>query len=145
MIPVSNIIVEKLVTFTVPYLTPPSVNHYKTPTMYTGRDGYAHRGFKLTKEAKAYKEAVALFSRGRTVAPIEDKDRRRARYRVEVHVYLGPRQRLDADNGGKLLCDALEYAGVIHSDNFVAPFTCHPHKDQRDNPRTEFIVERMEP
>lgn len=133
---------EEVVTFTVPYLTPPSVNHAYLPTMYTGRDGYGHRGRKLSKEAKAYYDAVAIFARGRTVAPLTDKERRKVRYNVEVHVYLGPNQRLDADNGGKCAVDALVRAGVIHSDAFVAPFKIVPHKNERTNPRTEYVVIR---
>ena len=140
----SNQIIEEVVTFTVPHLTPPSVNHYKKPTKYIGKDGNLHNGYKLTGEAKAYKDAVAIFARGRTVAPLTNSERRKVKYRVEVHVYLGPRQRLDADNCGKLLCDALENAGVIHSDAFVEDFRVRPHKDERDNPRTEFVVSRME-
>lgn len=135
--------IEDIVCFTVP-LTPPSVNHYKRPCKYIGKDGNLHSGFKLTKEAKAFKAAVAIFARGRTVDPMTERERRNVRYRVEVHVYLGLRQRLDADNCGKLLCDGLQDAGVIHSDAFVGNFSVTPHKDQRDNPRTEFIVSRME-
>jgi Holliday junction resolvase RusA-like endonuclease len=138
-----QVIIEDVVAFTLP-LTPPSVNHYKRPTMYTGRDGNVHRGYKLTGEARAFKDAVAIFARGRTVAPASDRDRRKVKYKVEAHVYLGPRQRLDADNCGKLLCDALEDAGVIHSDAFVADFRVFPHKDRRYDPGTTFIVSRME-
>jgi Holliday junction resolvase RusA-like endonuclease len=134
---------EKLIVFTVPYLTPPSVNHYTQTCYYTGKDGFAHIGKKLTPAARAYKEAVALFARGRSVAPYTDKERRKAKYRVEVHIYLGRNQRLDADNGSKLALDALVYAGVIHSDTFVDTRLV-PHKDERENPRTEYIVERLE-
>jgi Holliday junction resolvase RusA-like endonuclease len=134
--------VEEMVAFTVPYLTPPSVNHAYLPCKYTGKDGYTHTGRKLSKDAKAFKDAVAIFARGRTVAPATDRERRKVKYRVEVDVYLGPNQRLDADNCGKLLCDSLEDAGVIHSDAFVAPFKVTPHKDDRLNPRTEFNVWR---
>ena len=136
--------IEDLVAFTVPYLTPPSVNHYTKPCKYIGKDGYLHTGRKLTAEAKAFKDAVAIFARGRTVAPLSNSERRKVKYRVEVHVYLGPLQRLDADNCGKLLCDSLEDAGVIHSDAFVGDFRVRPHKDDRQNPRTEFTVSRME-
>lgn len=136
--------IEDEVTFTVPNLTPPSVNHYKQPCVYRGRDGRTHRGMKLTPEAKAFKLAVAIFARGRTVAPLTNKERCNVRYRVLVDVYLGPNQRLDADNCGKLLCDGLQDAGVIHSDAFVGDFRVRPHKDDRENPRTEFTVSRME-
>lgn len=134
---------EKIVTFMVP-LTPVSTNHYTQPCMYTGKDGYPHRGKKLTKEAKGYKEAVALLARGRTVSPITDAERRKVRYRVEVRVYLGHKQRLDSDNSLKVAIDSLTYAGVLHSDAYVAESKAVIVKDQRDNPRTEFIVERMD-
>jgi hypothetical protein len=134
--------IEEVVAFTVPYLCPPSVNHAYLPTMYTGKDGYGHRGRKLSKEAKAYYDAVAIFARRRTVAPATDAERRKVQYAVTVDVYLGPNQRLDADNGGKCAVDALVKAGVIHSDAFVAPFTINPHRDDRSNPRTEYLVTR---
>jgi Holliday junction resolvase RusA-like endonuclease len=100
---------------------------------------------KLTPEAKAFKAAVAIFARGRTVAPLTNRERSKVCYEVKVDIYLGPNQRLDADNGGKLVLDGLQEAGVIHSDAFVAPFIVTPHKDQRHNPRTEFQVTRLEP
>ena len=136
--------IEDVVCFTVPYLTPPSGNHYKKPTMYTGRDGYAHRGFKVTPEAKAYKDAVAIFARGRTVAPATKKERDQVRYRIGVHVVLGPRGRLDCDNSAKVAVDALQAAGVIHSDAKVLECVLTIDRDDRQNPRTEFFVTRME-
>jgi Holliday junction resolvase RusA-like endonuclease len=136
---------EIVVAFTVPHLTPPSVNHYTETCYYKGKDGNAHRGKKLTPEANAFKAAVAIFARGRTVAPIKNSERRKVQYAVVVDVYLGPNQRLDADNGGKLLLDGLEDAGVIHSDAYVEDFRVRPHKDDRENPRTEFLVTRLEP
>jgi Holliday junction resolvase RusA-like endonuclease len=135
---------EIVVAFTVPHLTPPSVNHFKTPTVYRLRDGTTRKGMKLTAEAKAFKAAVAIFARGRTVSPVTNSERSRVQYKVVVDIYLGPNQRLDADNGGKLLLDGLEDAGVIHSDAFVSEFTVKPHKDERDRPRTEFFVTRLE-
>jgi Holliday junction resolvase RusA-like endonuclease len=136
--------IEDIVVFTVP-LRPPTVNHYWADTFYTGRDGYGHRGRKLTAEAKAFKAAVAIFSQGRTVAPATDAERRKVLYRVIAHVYYGPKMRGDADNFGKAICDSLQYAGVIHSDANV-DFRVVPHKDERDNPenpRVQFIVERI--
>jgi Holliday junction resolvase RusA-like endonuclease len=135
--------IEQVVTFTVP-LTPPSVNHHTKPCKYIGKDGFLHTGRKLTGEAKAFKDAVAIFARRRTVAPATPAERRKVKYKVLVDVYLGPNQRLDADNCGKLLCDSLAYAGVIHSDAFVGDFRVRPHKDDRQNPRSEFFVSRME-
>ena len=120
------------------------MNHHTRPCKYIGKDGYLHTGRTLTAEAKAYTDAVIIFARGRTVAPATAKERKKVRYRVHVDVYLGVKQRLDADNCGKLLCDSLQKAGVIHSDAFVGDFRVRPHKDDRANPRTEFFVTRIE-
>jgi Holliday junction resolvase RusA-like endonuclease len=136
--------VEREVTFTVPYLTPPSGNHYKKPTKYIGRDGSLHLGFKLTKETKAYYEATAIFARGATVAPDTDAERRKVRYEVRIDVYLGPKMRGDEDNFLKAGVDALVRAGVIHSDH-CSHNIINVHRDDRDNPRTEYRVERLEP
>jgi Holliday junction resolvase RusA-like endonuclease len=136
--------IEDIVTFTVPGLTPPSCNHIYKTCYYTGRDGFGHRGKKLSPEAKAYKYAVAIFARGRTVAPESLKDRKKARYRVQIDVYLGKGQRLDGDNAGKVGVDALVYAGVIHADHRVQSHLI-PHDEDRANPRTEYTVERLEP
>jgi Holliday junction resolvase RusA-like endonuclease len=138
----SNLI-EDVVSFTVP-LTPVSVNHLYSDCTYVGRDGYRHRGKKISPEAKAYKDAVAIFARGRTVAPATPRERRKVKYRVLIDLYLGKNQRLDADNGQKVMLDALEAAGVIHSDAFVGDLRVRPHKDDRLNPRTEYTVSRME-
>ena len=136
--------IESVVCFTVPHLVPPSGNHYKSPTMYTGKDGYAHRGFKVTAEAKAYKDAVAIFARGRTVAPATARERKAVKYRVGVHVVLGARARLDCDNSAKVALDALQAAGVIHSDANVLECVLSIDRDDRENPRTEFFVSRLE-
>jgi Holliday junction resolvase RusA-like endonuclease len=136
-------IIEQVVSFVVP-LVGPSVNHYKAPTKYIGRDGSLHLGFKLTKEAKAFKDAVAIFARGRTIAPATDAERRKVKYRVEADVYLGPKARGDADNFSKLILDSCQSCGLIHSDAFVSEHRIRVHKDDRANPRTEFLVERLE-
>ena len=137
--------VEEVVTFTVPYLTPPTANHYKKPCLYTGKDGFLHRGFKRGPEADAFYDAVAIFARGRTVSPQSDGERRRVRYGVRIDVYLGPHARMDFDNAWKCGLDALKNAGVIHSDANVdgEESKCVLHKDQRDNPRTEYTVRRV--
>jgi Holliday junction resolvase RusA-like endonuclease len=138
--------VEQLIVFTVP-TWPVSTNHYTKDCFYTGRDGYGHRGKKLTPEAKAFESAVALFARSRTVAPLSQTDRRKAKYRVEIHLYYGYRTRLDPDNAFKQCLDSLVKCGVIHSDTHVFPQVV-PHKNERDNPenpRVQFIVERLEP
>lgn len=135
---------EKIITFTVPYLTPPSTNHYTKPIVYTGKDGFPHRGKKRTKEANAYRDAVAIFARGRTVAPSTDSERRRVRYRIVVRVVLGFNQRLDGDNALKVAIDSLKHCGVIHSDAYSEDSRALIVKNDRQNPRTEFTVERME-
>jgi hypothetical protein len=133
--------IEEVVAFTVP-LVPPSVNHAYSPTMYTGKDGYSHRGRKLTKEAKAFKAAVAIFARGRTVAPLTDRERRTVKYAVQIDVYLGTGQRGDADNFNKIAVDSLVDCGVIHSDAFMRSCLVTVHKEDRLNPRTEYAVAR---
>lgn len=139
-----NHAIEDEVSFTVPHLTPPSVNHYKQPSVYW-KNGIKQKGMRLTPEAKAFKDAVCMFARGRTVAPAKLSERRKVQYHVEIDVYLGKNARLDADNGNKLCLDGLQLAGVIHSDAFVHPLIVRPHKDDRQNPRTEFLVKRTEP
>ena len=140
---ISNSEPEDIVAFTVLGLTPPSVNHVYQPTMYTGRDGYAHRGRKLSDEAKAFKYAVAIFARGRTVTPRKEKERKRARYSAEINVVLGPGQRGDEDNFYKVGIDALTYAGVIHTDAFLTS-KVNVIRDDRTHPRTEYLVTRLE-
>lgn len=137
--------VEQIIVFTVPYLMPPSGNHYKQPTRYMGKDGSLHLGFKLTKEAKAYYDAVSIFARGRTVAPNDATDRKRASYAVRIDVYLAPKARGDFDNFWKCGLDALVHCGVIHSDAAVdgERSNCVVHKDHRHNPHTVYLVERL--
>lgn len=138
-------VIEDVICFTVP-LRVPSVNHLWEPIMYTGKDGYAHRGRKLGKEALAFYAAVSIFARGRTVAPETVKERRKAEYAVQVDVWYGPKQRGDADNQGKALLDSLVKCGMIHSDANVVNFNITVHKDERDdpqNPRVQFLVQRL--
>ena len=131
--------------FTVPFLIPPSGNHYKKPCIYM-RDGVGHLGFAITKKTKAYYDAVAIFARGNTLAPVTDAERKRTQYGVTIDVFLPPKGRGDFDNFWKAGLDALVLAGVIHSDAAVdgAASRCIVHKDQRDKPRTEYRVIRME-
>jgi Holliday junction resolvase RusA-like endonuclease len=139
--------IENTVAFTVPYLNPITGNHYKRPCRYRGKDGAMHMGFKVTPAAKAYYDAVAIFARGRTVAPATDAERRKARYGVRIDVYLAPKGRsADFDNYWKCGLDALVHCGAIHSDNAVdgEHSKCVVHRDQRDNPRTEYLVTRLE-
>ena len=134
--------IEDVVSFTVPYLIPVSGNHYKVPCVYRGQDGQRHRGMKVTPEARAYRAAVAVFARGRTVAPL-DALRKQTHYDVKMTVVLGPGQRGDEDNYHKVGLDSLVIAGVIHSDAF-AHCVCNVVRDDRDNPRTEYVVTRLE-
>jgi Holliday junction resolvase RusA-like endonuclease len=122
------------------------VNHIYEPIIYTGKDGWAHRGRKISKEAKAFYEAVAMFARRRTVAPATDAERRKVKYAVRVDVWYGPKQRGDADNQGKALLDSLVKCGVIHSDANVVRFDIEVYRDERNdprNPRVKFQVERL--
>jgi Holliday junction resolvase RusA-like endonuclease len=139
--------IEQLIVFTVPHLNPPSTNHIYETCYYNGRDGAAHRGKKLTPEVKAFREAVAIFARGRSVAPLSNSERRKVRYGVRIDVYLGPNARGDFDNFWKSGLDALQACGVIHSDNYVdgEESRCVVHKDERHDPRTMYTVTRLEP
>jgi hypothetical protein len=131
---------EDVVTFTVPYLRPPSGNHYKAPCVYRDRQGYPRRGFKLTAEAKAYYAAVAIFAQGRTVAP-PDALKKKTAYDIRMIVVLGPRQSGDEDNFFKCGVDALVHAGVIHSDAY-AHCVCDVIRNDRGKPKTVYTVTR---
>jgi crossover junction endodeoxyribonuclease RusA len=109
------------VRFTVP-LIPPSVNHYVKHT----RNGRHY----VTAEAKAFKEAVAIFAKGRVEAD---------EYLVVSIVWLGAGQRGDVDNFPKVVLDALVDAGVIHSDAAVREIRFRKERDPK-NPRTEIEV-----
>jgi crossover junction endodeoxyribonuclease RusA len=116
------------ITFTVP-LVPPSVNSY---VRHTRRGGHY-----VTAEAKAFKEAVALFSKGARVDSVC--------YGVDVHIFYGKGQRGDLDNRAKLILDGLEDAGVIHSDAAIVDLRLRKHRDKKElNPRTVITVEAME-
>ena len=128
--------VPRVVRFTVPYLTPPSVNHYKIQDRKTGR-------WYVTAEGIAFKQAVCLFSRGETVAPIEKAEQRKVRYGLYITVYQGKNERGDGDNYWKCIADGLEDARVIHSDAFVEVWYLRVDKTERDNPRTKFRVARL--
>ena len=116
--------------FTIP-LVPPSGNDYKKPD-------WPHKRFYVTREAVAFKEAVAIFSRvaGGTVPG--------KYFRVEVHIYLGKRQRLDADNSQKCLLDGMQEGGVFgeRSDASVKELHVYIHRDAEE-PRTEVSVEAL--
>jgi len=137
--------IEQLIVFTVPYLNPVTVNHIYKTCYYTGADGASHRGKQLIPEAKAFRDAVAIFAQGRTVAPLTNSERKKTRYSVRIDVYLGPHARGDFDNYWKNGLDALVHCGMIHSDACVDGETskCVVHKNERDDPRTTYTVERL--
>lgn len=107
--------------FSVPLLAP-SVNHYVKHT----RSGSHYR----SGEADAFMQAVSLYSRGKIL--------RFPWYSVVVNLTLGPKQKGDLDNFGKVCLDALVKAGVIHSD---AKVTCLVLRKMRGKaPQTEFSI-----
>jgi crossover junction endodeoxyribonuclease RusA len=116
-------------------LLPPTVNHYVKHT----RNGRHY----TTREGIAFKAAVALLSRGDTVAPEIPKDRRKARYSLTARVFLGPKQRGDGDNFWKCIADGLVEAGVIHSDAAVAEWHMYVNGEERLEARTEIEVVRL--
>lgn len=136
---------ENIIAFTVPYLIPPSCNHLWQNCMYTSKKtGLPVQGRKISKEAKAFRDAVAIFSHGRSVIPA--LHRKRARYSVVIDVYLGKGQRGDFDNFWKCGLDALVLCGIIHADSAVdgRVSRCIVHTDERDNPRTEYLITQLE-
>jgi Holliday junction resolvase RusA-like endonuclease len=130
---------EDEVSFVVPHLTPPSGNHYRG-SLYWNHEGRMRR--KISPDAKAYRDAVAMFARGRTVAP-PDALKKKTAYDVRITVVLGPGQRGDEDNFHKVGLDALTRAGVIHSDAF-AHCVCDVIRHDRSNPRTIYTVTRKD-
>jgi Holliday junction resolvase RusA-like endonuclease len=117
-------------------LVPPTVNHYKKPALFRRKSGGPPvRGMVLTKQAIAFKAAVAICARGETLAPAKESERRKVRYMLHAAVYLGKNQRGDGDNFWKCLADGLVEAGVIHSDAAVSTWVIDVARD-RENPRT---------
>jgi crossover junction endodeoxyribonuclease RusA len=121
----------KSLSITVP-LTPPTGNMYVRHT----RMGRHY----VTREAKAFKQAVGLLARGQWV----DAEA----YEVEATVYLGAKQRGDVDNFGKVLLDALAEARVVRgtggvgSDARVTDLILRKRRD-RKAPRTELTVREV--
>lgn len=111
------------ISFTVP-LVPPGVNNYKIPL-------WEKRRFCVSPEAKAFKEAVAIFGRGQTVEAES--------YEVSLQVFLGKNGRGDVDNFGKCCLDGLVEAGIISGDSEVQKVTIEKFRDWAE-PRTEFTV-----
>jgi crossover junction endodeoxyribonuclease RusA len=110
------------VRFVVP-LVPISVNHYAKHTR-TGRH-------YVTKEAIAYKHALAIFAGGQKVVA--------KRYRLVATVYLGKGQRGDGDNFNKCIGDGLKEAGVVHSDAAIKDWRVLVERDW-EHPRTDITI-----
>lgn len=127
--------VVKPIIIEIPYLTPPTVNHYKKPVTYRTSNGM-RKGFALTPEAIAFHAAVALFARGQTLTPPTRKERDQVRYALAATVYLGAGERGDGDNFWKCLADGLKNAGVIHSDARVRSWHIDVEDGDRENPHT---------
>ncbi len=104
--------------------TPPSVNHYKGLNRRTGR-------WFVRPQARKFAADLAAIAAGRLI--------RAQRYRVWVEIYLAKGQRLDVDNCGKVILDALQKAGVIDSDAKVVEFKAEKWRDPKC-PRTEVVV-----
>lgn len=120
--------------FSVP-LIPPSVNHYKKPR--------AGGGWFVTKDAKAFIDAVCIFS-GRPKCLIDSSF-----YEVGLTLYVEARRLKagDIDNFFKVSFDALAQAGIIRDDRYIT--RCSSVKlptENRNDERTEFVVRgRSEP
>lgn len=109
-------------SFAVPLL-PPSVNHYK------------NGGHFLTRESKAYIDALAIFSRKLPV----DGDF----YEIDIDFHIVEREflRWDLDNFQKVAIDALTKCDVIRDDRFIVALKLHkqPVDNYRDQ-RTEYAI-----
>lgn len=120
---------------TIP-LTPPSGNHYKVPV-------WNQRCFYVTPEAKAFKDAIAIFARGDFVGGHY--------FSLDVTIYLGKGERGDADNLVKVLKDGLQEANVFggcadgkngRSDACVKDLRVRLDRDWK-NPRTVVRIEAI--
>lgn len=118
-----------IAAITVP-LTPPSVNHYKSPYVRHG-----HIAWYVSKEAKDFKGYIAQFSRRQRV--------RGKAYKLEVWIYLGYKERGDGDNFFKVVADGLVDAEVIDSDAKIVNWHLYKRRDIK-RPRTEIVVETVE-
>ena len=117
-------------------MEPPSGNHYKSFRVI-GK----HASWYLTKEAKAWHEAVDA------VVAIRDFSevcgiRLSDKHAVEYTVYQGSGSRGDVDNYAKVILDGLVKAGVLKSDASVVAMHAYKVRD-RINPRTEITVRAL--
>jgi len=104
--------------YTLP--VPPSANRYWR--IYRNR-------MVVTEEARAYKEEVALLLRG--AVPLGGN------VSVNLSVFR-PAKRGDLDNYNKVLFDALQ--GFAYSNDSQITEIHSFRKDDKDNPRVEFMV-----
>jgi Holliday junction resolvase RusA-like endonuclease len=107
-------------------LIPVSVNHYWDFKIVRGRIFV-----QVSKDAKAFMDALAIFSRGQKVVAKE--------YVLTFRVYLGKGDRGDIANFEKGIGDGLQKAGVIHSDGAIMESHQYKYRDWA-NPRTEIEV-----
>lgn len=108
-------------------LIPVSGNHYKVPV-------WSQRRFYVTKEAQAFKDAVAIFARGQVCNG--------KRLQAHITVYLGKGDRLDAGNVEKVPLDALQDCGVIKNDSRIKRLIVDIERDW-SNPRTVIELEAL--
>ena len=106
-------------------LVPPTGNSYVRHT----RDGRHY----VTKEAKAFQDAVAILSGG------AERFTGRDDLEVWVKVFRGKGDRGDADNYLKVTLDSVVKAGLIVSDDDIVDVHVSKRRD-RDNPRTEIRI-----
>ena len=125
------------VSLTIP-MTPPSVNHYVTH--------YRNGAHVKTDRAKTWEAEFALAVReqvrGRYVTA--------KRFLVHVEIYLGPKERLDVDNGNKCVLDCVAHNGLmrnksgrLQSDSHVKSLLVNIYdsqKDRKEGPRTIVTV-----
>jgi Holliday junction resolvase RusA-like endonuclease len=111
-------------SITVPFV-PPSGNHYRVPV-------WSQRRFYVTKEAKAFKEAIGYLWR----VAVRGKA-----FAVDIKVTLGKGDRLDCDNGAKVVLDGLQEAGAFGNKSDAAVVDLHVWKCRDGSPaRTEITV-----
>lgn len=115
------------VYFNVP-MVPPSVNAYVRHTR-TGRH-------YVSKEAKAFKEAVALFAKGQQI--------RAKAFCVDITIFLGPGQKGDLDNFAKCVLDGLVEAGIIDSDAKVTILQMAKYRSLNARTRIEIMGSNFE-
>ena len=135
--------VEAFVAITVD-MVPPTVNHYKEPTTVYTKNG-AKRGWRLTDEARTFRELTCVVARGKTVIPADEGEHATVRYGLYAYVFRGParpQNLADGDNYWKCIADSLQHAGVIHNDSRVRVWHLEPEDDD-PNPRVEICAIRF--